>query len=109
MNANAGSWYNNFIFTSFMGMGINFIDTIVVRRSINKGTASTSEPTKPAEFMGDENKQNSADRLKLAGDLWIMSSKGTSKIKLSEMNEPKAVNLKGHYVSTGKGTGRIKL
>ncbi|MFQ5441078.1 MAG: hypothetical protein ACE5DL_06410 [Nitrosopumilaceae archaeon] len=90
-------------------MGINFIDTIVVRRSLNKGTTTTNEPTKPAEFMGDENKQTTADRLKLAGDLWIMSAKGTSKIKLSEMKEPKSVDLKGHYVSTGKGTGRIKL
>jgi hypothetical protein len=90
-------------------MGINFIDTIVVRRSLNKGTTTTDEPTSPAEFMGDQNKQASADRMKLAGDLWIMSGKGTSKIKLSELRETKSVDLKGHYISTGKGTGRIKL
>jgi hypothetical protein len=38
-----------------------------------------------------------------------MSAKGTTKIKLSEMQEEKKVDLKGHYISTGKGTGRIKI
>jgi hypothetical protein len=89
--------------------GINFADTIVVRRSLERGTASTDEPTTPSEFMGDENKKISDDRMKLAGDLYIMSNKGTTKIKLSEMRQPKSVDIKGYYISTGKGTGRIKL
>lgn len=90
-------------------MGINFIDTIVVRRSLNKGTSTSSEPATPSEFMGAQNKQNTEERMKLAGDLWIMSAKGTTKIKLSEMRESKTVDLKGYYISTGKGTGRIKI
>ncbi|MGV7226918.1 MAG: hypothetical protein ACQ9CV_08380 [Nitrosopumilus sp.] len=90
-------------------MGINFIDTIVVRRSLNKGTSSTYEPTSPSEFMGTQNKQNTDDRMKLAGDLWIMSGKGTTKIRLSDMRKPKSVDIKGHYISTGKGTGRVKI
>jgi len=90
-------------------MGIDFIDTIVVRTSLNKGTSTTDEPVLPAEFMGKQNKQNSEERLKLAGDLWIMSGKGTTKIKLSDMKESKSVDIKGHYISTGKGTGRIKI
>jgi len=90
-------------------MGINFIDTIVVRRSLNKGTSSTSTPVTPAEFMGEQNKQNTEERMKLAGDLWIMSGKGTTKVKLSELKESTPVDFKGHYISTGKGTGRIKI
>ena len=90
-------------------MGINFIDTIVVRRTTERGTAVLDGPTRKSEFMGDENKHVIEDRLKLAGDLWILSAKGTTKIKLSEMNKPKSVNMKGHYISTGKGTGRVKL
>ena len=90
-------------------MGINFIDTIVVRRSLNKGTSSTNDAITPSEFMGGENKQNNEDRMKLAGDLWIMSGKGTTKIRLSELKESKSVDIKGHYISTGKGTGRTKL
>jgi len=38
-----------------------------------------------------------------------MSAKGTSKIKLSEMQKEKTVDLKGHYITTGKGTSRVKL
>jgi len=89
--------------------GINFTDTIVVRRNLERGTASTDEPTTPSEFMGAENKQKTDDRLKLAGDLYIMSNKGTTKIKLSELRQPKSVDIKGYYISTGKGTGRTKI
>lgn len=90
-------------------MGINFIDTIVVRQTSNKGTSSSDAPIKPVDYMGDETKQKNLDRLKLAGDMWIMSAKGTSKIKISEMREAKPIDMKGRYVSTGKGTGRIKI
>jgi len=90
-------------------MTMNFADTIVVRRSLNKGTSTIYGPTLASEFMGDQNKQQTENLMKLAGDLWIMSGKGTSKIKLSEMSTPKPVDIKGHYISTGKGTGRIKI
>jgi len=89
-------------------MGIDFIDTIVVR-SANKGTSTATGPVEPSEFMGAQNKTNEEKRLKLAGDLWIMSAKGTTKIHLSEMQESNKVDLKGHYISTGRGTGRIQL
>jgi len=92
-----------------MMTGINFADTIVVRRNLERGTASTDEPTTPSEFMGSENKKVSDDRMKLAGDLYIMSGKGTTKIKLSELHQPKSVDIKGYYISTGKGTGRTKI
>jgi hypothetical protein len=89
--------------------GINFIDTIVVRQNLERGTASTDKPVLPVDFMGKETSKTNEDRLKLAGDLWIMSAKGTSKIKLSEMQKEKTVVLKGHYISTGRGTSRAKL
>ncbi len=89
--------------------GINFIDTIVVRQTLERGTASVDKPVLPVDFMGKETSKTNEDRLKLAGDLWIMSAKGTSKIKLSEMQKEKTVDLKGHYISTGRGTSRVKL
>ncbi len=89
--------------------GINFIDTIVVRQNLERGTASTDKPVLPVDFMGKETSKVNDERLKLAGDLWIMSAKGTSKIKLSEMHKEKTVDLKGHYISTGRGTNRVKL
>ena len=90
-------------------MGIDFIDTIVVRHVSERGTSSSGSPIKPVDFMGEENKKQNLDRLKLAGDMWIMSAKGTSRIHLSEMREPKQVDVKGRYISTSKGTGRIKI
>ena len=90
-------------------MGIDFRDTIIVRQVSERGTASSDSPVLPMDFMGEENKKKNLERLKLAGDLWIMSAKGTSKIHLSEMKEVKPVDTKGFYISTGKGTGRIKI
>jgi hypothetical protein len=55
-----------FILVSLFDMGINFIDTIVVRHNTERGTPSEEKPVLPADF-------------------------------------------KGHYITTGKGTGRIKL
>ncbi len=56
-------------------MGINFIDT-VVRKSLNKGTLTTDKPTNISEFMGNQNKQQAEDRLKLAGNLQGTTEKG---------------------------------
>ena len=91
-------------------MGINFIDTIVVRHNLERGTSSEEKPVLPAEFMGKQTAQVNEDRLKLAGDLMIMSAKGTKKIKLSELEKPTLpADLKGYYITTGKGTARVKL
>ncbi len=89
--------------------GINFADTIVVRQTLERGTAFVDKPVLPADFMGKETSKTNEDRLKLAGDLWIMSAKGTSKIKSSEMQKEKTVEIKGHYITTGRGTNRVKL
>lgn len=89
--------------------GMYIKDTIVVRHVSERGTSSSGSPIKPVDFMGEENRKNNLDRLKLAGDMWIISAKGTSRIHLSEMREPTQVDTKGRYISTGKGTGRIKI
>ena len=91
-------------------MGINFIDTIVVRHNIERGTASKEKLVLPAEFIGKETTKINENRLKLAGDLMIMSEKGTKKIRLSEMEKPTLpADFKGHYISSGKGTTRVKI
>ena len=84
-------------------------DKRVVRCVTERGTDSSMEPVKTIGFMGEEDQKLGEARLKLAGDLWIMSAKGTTKIKLSDMKKPKSPDMKGFYISTGKGTGRIKL
>lgn len=89
--------------------GINFADTIVVRRVINKGTTIIEEPLKKSGWTGSDFQKTEANRLKLAGDLMIMSAKGTKKIRLSEMQQPKTVLPRGYYITTGKGTGRMRI
>ena len=40
----------------------------------------------------------------------ILSAKGTKKIKLSELEKPTLpADFKGHYITTGKGTSRVKI
>ena len=90
--------------------GINFTDTIVVRHNVERGTAYEEKPVLPAEFMGKQTSKTNEDRLKLAGDLMILSAKGTKKIRLSELEKPiLPADFKGHYITTGKGTSRVKI
>jgi hypothetical protein len=51
--------------------GINFIDTIVVRHNLERGTSSEDKPVMPAEFMGKETTKINDDRLKLRSDYLI--------------------------------------
>lgn len=89
---------------------MNFIDTIVVRHNVERGTSSEEKPVLPAEFIGKETRKINQERLKLAGDLMIMSQKGTTKIRLSDMEEPTLpADFKGHYIISGKGTTRVKI
>ena len=91
-------------------MGINFIDTIVVRHNVERGTASEDKPVLPAEFMGKQTTKANEDRLKLSGDLMIMSAKGTKKIRLSDLEKPTLpADFKGHYITSGRGTSRVRL
>lgn len=88
---------------------MDFRDTIIVRRTINKGTHSVEEPIKKSDFFDEGFDKQEQKRLALAGDLMIMSAKGTKKIRLSEMDRTKPTLPKGMTISTGKGTGTMKL
>ncbi len=99
-----------FISFNYFEMGINFVDTIVVRHNLERGTAFEEKPVLPAEFIGKQTTKVNDDRLKLAGDLMVMSGRGTKKIKLSEMQKPVLpADFKGHYLTTGRGTNRVKI
>ncbi|MFB5598373.1 MAG: hypothetical protein ACE5RJ_05100 [Nitrosopumilaceae archaeon] len=76
----------------------------VFRRTINKGTGVIEETFKPSIWMGKEFKEQEVERLRLAGDLMIISGKGTTKIRLSDLQQTKIPDTKGHYITTCKGT-----
>jgi len=89
--------------------GINYPDTIVVHHNLEKGTSSVDQQIVTAEFMGKETSKFNEERLKIAGDIWLTSAKGTSKIKLSKMHKEKTINLSGFHITTGRGTTRVQL
>ena len=86
-------------------VGIDFVDTIVVRRTVEKGTKVISETIKKSNWAGPEYKAYQKKKLELAGDVGLASSKGTGLIHLSEMLETQIPSTKGLYMSTGRGTG----
>ena len=108
MQINASILRGSYDILFFMS-GINFADTIIIRRVANKGTRIVQEPLKSIGLFGEEAKQRDKARLKLAGDLMIMSSKGTTSLKASKILETDTPNPKCHYITTGKGTGRMRV
>ena len=90
-------------------MGLDFRDTIIVRRTIHKGTKVVEEPLGESTFYDKGFDEQETKRLKLAGDLMLMSAKGTKKIRISEMDRTKPTLPKGMSISIEKGTGTRKL
>ncbi len=86
-------------------VGIDIADTIVVRRTIQKGTKVIEERVKKLNFAGVEFKKYQKEKLKLAGDIGLSSSKGTGIIHLSKMYETQISSTKGLLMSTDRGTG----
>ncbi len=89
--------------------GFDFVDTIVVRRSVEKGTRIITEPVKSMKWAGKEFKQEQESKLKEFGSLKIASAKGTSMIDLTEMYRTTLPNLGGHYISSRRGTELLRL
>ena len=85
--------------------GINFVDTIVVRRTVEKGTRVIEEPAKKSNWAGLEFKKYQKEKLNFAGDVGLVSAKGTRIIHLSQMRETKIPSTSGLFLSTGRGTG----
>ena len=86
-------------------VGFDIASTIVVRRTIEKGTKIVEEPLKKLNFAGVEFKKYQKGKLQIAGDIGLSSSKGTDLIHLSKMFETQIPSEKGLLMSTGRGTG----
>jgi hypothetical protein len=90
-------------------MVMDFRDTIIVRRTIEKGTKVIEEPLNKSNLYDKEFDKQEEKRLQLAGDLMIMSAKGTKKIRLGDLDRTKPTLPKGMLISTGKGTSTRRL
>ena len=87
--------------------GVDFVDTVVVRRSVEKGTKTIKESTKKLRWAGHEFKKIQKQKQKLAGNMGLISSKGTRIIHLDQMYETQIPSIQGLPLSTGKGTGLL--
>ena len=86
--------------------GIDFVDTIVVRRAVEKGTKIVSvKGIKPLKWAGKSFKEAQQERIEKAGDPVLASGKGTQRIRLSKMMTTQVPDTKGVTLLTGKGTG----
>jgi len=85
--------------------GIDFVDTIVVRQSVDKGTKIIEKPLKKLNWAGSEFRKYEKQRRKLVGDICLSSLKGTGTIHLSKLAETEIASLKGLHISTERGTG----
>jgi len=81
----------------------------VVKRVAQRGTASIIEPLKSQNWTGNEFKKNEYARLKRAHNPILMANRGTRRIRAADFIETKTPDLTGHYIITGRGTGRIRL
>ncbi len=81
----------------------------VVKRIAERGTAAVIEPLKAQHWTGNEFKQQEYARLKRAHNPILMASRGTRRVRASDFMETKTSDPSGHYIITGRGTGRIRL
>ena len=76
-----------------------------------RGTSRRITEKESDNWTGDEFKKSvMAKRKEAAKDVFISSGRGTGKIKFSDIAETSGrPSGKGRYVSTGRGTGRRKI
>ncbi|QLH02670.1 hypothetical protein C5F47_03390 [Nitrosopumilus cobalaminigenes] len=91
-------------------MATTHIEPTSVRRSVGKGTDVLIGPTPdPLSWNGESFKTEELERLELAGDLMVLSVKGTKSFKMSDA--PKARKPKEYhgYIVINKGTKAVKI
>ena len=87
----------------------DYVRDVLIRRTVNKGTNTIKEPLKKQNWTGEEFYNYEEKRLNLAGDLMLMSAKGTKSTRLSALERKKPTFPKGYTISTGKGTGLRRI
>ena len=90
-------------------VGIDFADTIVVRRVAEKGTKIIEEKLHTQNWAGKSFKEYEKERRVLAGDRGLASSKGTKVVRLNKMIETALPDTSGMMISSGKGTSLLKI
>ena len=75
-----------------------------------RGTSRRVTEKKDDNWTGGAFKKQQEDRKNAAKDAYVTTGRGTSKIKFGDIAETKGrPSGKGRYVMTGRGTGRRKI
>jgi len=85
-------------------VGIDYADTIVVRRVTEKGTKIIEEKLHAQNWAGKSFKEYERKRREFAGDRGLASSKGTKVVRLNKMIETELPDTTGLMISSGRGT-----
>ena len=80
-----------------------------IRRSTQKGTHTVQEPLITSAWSGQTFRDQEDERLVQADNMMITTAKGTSKKKISTMQKTKIPNTEGFYISSARGTSRLKI
>ena len=81
----------------------------IVNRVAQRGTSHVIEPFKVQHWTGNEFKKQEFARLQRAHNPRLMAARGTKSIRASDFMETKTPDPTGHYIITGRGTGRVRL
>ncbi len=82
---------------------------VKVKIRTGRGTGTIEVDVDDLKFSGDEFKKIQAERKKAAGNRMVSTGRGTGRVKISDIPEPKErPSTKGSTASTGRGTGSRK-
>ena len=74
-----------------------------------RGTSRRVSEKEDENWAGAPFQKYSKERKEAAKDKFITTGRGTTKIKFGDIQETKAADTKGMWVSSGRGTGRRKI
>ena len=80
-----------------------------IRVRSGRGTKIIEVDTDASKWSGEDFKKIQAARQEAAKDKYVSTGRGTGKIKFGDIASTKITDTKGMWVSSGRGTGRRKL
>ena len=74
-----------------------------------RGTSRRISEKEEENWSGGAFKEYQEKRKKQASDKYVTTGRGTTRIKFGDIPSTKSADTKGMWVSSGRGTGRRKL
>ncbi len=80
-----------------------------IRVRSGRGTKIIEVDSDASKWSGDDFKKIQKARQEASKDQYISTGRGTGKIKFGDIATTKSTDTKGMWVSSGRGTGKRKL